>query len=121
MTAPPAPTAPDRRRNRRVALIAATLFASMIGLAYASVPLYRAFCQATGFAGTPQRAEQAPAKAGNGTVTVRFDSNVSSNLPWSFTPEQLEQTVKIGEQTMAYYRVTNTSKRETTGSAVFNV
>ena len=123
MTVPPRsiPLTPDPRRNRRVALVAAGVAVAMVGLAYASVPLYRAFCQATGFGGTTQRAEQAPAKAGDRTVTVRFDSNVSSNLPWSFTPEQLEQTVKIGEQTMAFFRATNTSGRETTGTAVFNV
>ena len=114
---PPPPVIPDPRRNRRVAMISGGVVVAMVGLAYASVPLYRAFCQATGFAGTTQRAEQAPAKAGDRTVTVRFDSNVSSNLSWSFTPEQLEQTVKIGEQTMAFFRATNTSNRETTGTA----
>ena len=54
-------------------------------------------------------------------MTVRFDSNISANLPWSFAPAQLEQDVKLGEQAMAYYRVTNSSKRDTTGTAVFNV
>jgi cytochrome c oxidase assembly protein subunit 11 len=115
------PVVPDPRRNRRVAMMAAGFVVAMVGLAYASVPIYRLFCQATGFGGTTQRAEQAPARPGDQMVTVRFDSNISSGLPWSFTPIQLEQKVKLGEQTMAYYRVTNTSKRETTGTAVFNV
>jgi cytochrome c oxidase assembly protein subunit 11 len=123
MTAPsnPPPVIPDPRRNRRVALMSLGVFAAMVGLTYASVPLYRLFCQATGYGGTTQRAAVAPEKKGERTVTVRFDSNISSNLPWSFTPVQLEQTVKLGEQTLAYYRVTNPSDRETVGTAVFNV
>jgi cytochrome c oxidase assembly protein subunit 11 len=117
----PPPVMPNPRRNRRVALISLGVFAAMIGLTYASVPLYRLFCQATGFGGTTQRVAAAPGRKSERTVTVRFDSNTSSNLPWSFTPAQLEQTVKLGEQSMAFYRVTNSSDRETAGTAVFNV
>jgi cytochrome c oxidase assembly protein subunit 11 len=112
---------PNPRRNASVALVSAGIVVAMVGLSYASVPLYRLFCQATGFGGTTQRAAQAPEKPSERTVTVRFDSNISSGLPWSFTPVQLEQSVKLGEQAMAFYRVTNTSGRETTGTAVFNV
>src|SRR6476646_3146950 len=112
---------PDLRRNRSVALMSGVVAVAMVGLSYASVPLYRMFCQATGFGGTTQRAEQAPAKSSERMITVRFDSNISSGLPWTFAPAQLEQTVKLGEQTMAFYRVTNTTDRETTGTAVFNV
>jgi cytochrome c oxidase assembly protein subunit 11 len=112
---------PDPRRNRWVATLSAGVVVAMVGLSYASVPLYRLFCQATGFAGTTQRAERALARTSEHTITVRFDSNTSSGLPWSFAPLQLEQTVKLGEQAMAYFRVTNTSDRETSGTAVFNV
>jgi cytochrome c oxidase assembly protein subunit 11 len=112
---------PDSRRNRWVAMLSAGVVVAMVGLSYASVPLYRLFCQATGFAGTTQRAEQAPPRTSDRAIAVRFDANISSSLPWSFTPLQLEQTVKLGEQAMAYYRVTNTSDRETSGTAVFNV
>jgi len=115
------PVIPNAVRNRRVAVLSAGLIAVMVGLAYASVPLYQLFCQATGFGGTTQRADHSPAKSVDRMVTVRFDSNISSNLPWSFAPVQLEQSVKLGEQAMAYYRITNASDRATTGSAVFNV
>jgi cytochrome c oxidase assembly protein subunit 11 len=114
-------SAPNRLRNRIVAASALSVVIAMVGLAYASVPLYRLFCQATGFGGTTQRAEEAPGAKSDRSITVRFDSNISSNLPWTFTPVQQEQTVKLGEQAMAFYRVTNTSARETTGTAVFNV
>ena len=109
------------RKNRRVAYTAAGVAVAMVGLAYASVPLYRMFCQATGFGGTTQRAEAAPQKATEKTVSVRFDANISGALDWAFHPEQTSLTVKLGEQTMAYYKARNISNRTLTGSAVFNV
>ena len=108
-------------RNFRVAAIAGSLAFAMLGLAYASVPLYRLFCQATGFNGTTQRAEAAPQKTLDNTVSVRFDANTSANLGWSFHAVQTAMTVKIGEQAIAYYRAVNTSAQPLTGTAVFNV
>ena len=108
-------------RNRRVAAITAGVALSMLGLAYASVPLYRLFCQTTGFGGTTQRAETAPAKSSGNVISVRFDANTSGNLDWSFHPAQAVMNVKIGEQSMAHYRAVNTSGKTLTGSAVFNV
>jgi cytochrome c oxidase assembly protein subunit 11 len=93
----------------------------MVGLSYAAVPLYRLFCQVTGFGGTTQRADAAPARATDSNVSVRFDANTSGNLAWSFHAVQTSMTVKVGEQTMAYYRATNVSDQPVTGSAVFNV
>ncbi len=95
--------------------------ALMLGLAYASVPLYRLFCQTTGFGGTTQRAEKAPDNTSEQTVTVRFDANSASSLAWTFHAEQTAMTVKFGEQAMALYRATNVSNQTLTGSAVFNV
>ncbi len=112
---------PNPQKNRRVAGIAISGFVAMVGLAYASVPLYRAFCQATGFGGTTQRAEKAPATATDTFITVRFDANTASTLGWKFQPAQSTMKVKIGEQNMAHYTATNLTSRETTGSAVFNV
>ena len=109
------------RKNQRVAGLAAAVALGMLGLAYASVPLYRLFCQTTGFGGTTQRAEQAPGQSGNATIAVRFDANTSGSLGWNFQAVQTRMTVKIGEQAMAHYRATNTSGRLLTGSAVFNV
>lgn len=108
-------------RNNRVATAAATVVVAMLGLSYASVPLYRLFCQVTGFGGTPQRAAAAPGTVAGKTIKVRFDANTASSLGWEFHAGQLEMTVNIGEQTLAVYRATNTSARTATGTASFNV
>jgi len=104
-----------------VALVCTVIVAGMVGLSFAAVPLYRLYCQVTGYAGTTQRAEAASDKVLDRTLTVRFDSNVASDLPWIFEPEQRRLEVKIGENTLAFYKATNTSDHAVTGSAVFNV
>ena len=113
--------APDHAKNRRVALLSGAVAVSMVGLAFASVPLYRVFCQVTGFGGTIQRAEKAPDQATAQTMSVRFDANTSPKLQWAFHPVQTTMTVVVGEQAMAHYRATNHSGQTMTGSAVFNV
>lgn len=115
---------PAQKNHLRVALIAACVAVGMGGLAYASVPLYRMFCQVTGFDGTTQRATAAPTadalKAVHGrTIKVRFDGNVRG-LPWQFTPAK-GVDVKIGEQNIIFYKAVNSSSAATTGSATFNV
>jgi cytochrome c oxidase assembly protein subunit 11 len=107
-------------RNTRTAMMAALLGLAMLALAFASVPLYRLFCQVTGFGGTPLRAESAPGAA-VGQVGVRFDANINAGLPWRFAP--VEKTIRIvpGERMQASYRATNLVARPTTGTAVFNV
>jgi cytochrome c oxidase assembly protein subunit 11 len=112
---------PNPKKNRRVAFAVLSVFAGMVGLAYASVPLYRAFCQATGFGGTTQRADAAPNAATDKYVIVRFDANTAGSLGWKFQPVQSVMKVKIGEQNMAHYSATNLTDKETTGSAIFNV
>jgi len=107
-------------RNRRLAAICSLAFVGMVGAAYASVPLYKAFCQLTGFDGTPRRAEAAPKTALDKTLLIRFDTNIH-DLPWTFTSEQTSQTVKIGETGLAYFKVTNNAKTPVTGHAVYNV
>lgn len=104
----------------RTALVCAAVVLGMTGAAFAAVPLYRAFCQVTGFDGATRRADAASTAVLDQTVTVRFDANVR-NLPWSFRPEQVAQTIKIGETGMAFYKATNTGDRPVTGTAVFNV
>ncbi len=108
-------------KNRRVALMAGALVASMVGLAYASVPLYALFCQVTGYGGTTQRAEAAPSQITDTKITVRFDANIAPSLNWTFNPVQQSEIVKIGEQTLAHYEALNLSKETLTGTAVFNV
>jgi cytochrome c oxidase assembly protein subunit 11 len=109
------------RRNTRTAALAALLVLAMVGLAYASVPLYRLFCQATGFDGTTQRAVAAPGPVAGKQVWVRFDGNVSNTLPWRFGPEKTREIVTIGEREMAFFTAKNLSAREITGTASFNV
>jgi len=108
--------------NRTTALWAAGFAVAMAGLAYASVPLYRAFCATTGFAGTTGRAEAAPTAPVVGqSVKVRFDGNTSPGMPWLFKPVSVETTVPIGGRRMAFFRATNISGAVTTGRATFNV
>jgi cytochrome c oxidase assembly protein subunit 11 len=113
------------RRNRFAAYVCAAFVAAMVGASFAAVPLYRMFCQVTGFGGTTQVSEAAPtdvpADAKDRMVTVRFDGNVNSQLPWKFEPAQREVTVKVGEQTLAFYRAKNLSSQTITGQAAFNV
>jgi cytochrome c oxidase assembly protein subunit 11 len=110
----------DAARRARTALICLGVAVGMGGLAFASVPLYRVFCEVTGFDGTVRRADAAPAAALDRTVQVRFDGNVRG-LAWDFRPEQVTQTVKVGATTMALFKATNTSDRPVTGTSNFNV
>ena len=110
----------DSRKNGRTAMIMALIVAAMIGLAFASVPLYRMFCELTGFAGTPQRADKAPGAVA-GQIGVRFDANVHPGLPWRFEPKQTTVRVAPGARTTIYYVAQNLSARPITGQAVFNV
>lgn len=123
-------TAPDlQRNNARVGIYAALFALAMLGMGYAAVPLYEMFCQVTGFGGTTQRAtegealaaQQAGAKVAGATVSVRFDANVDADMPWTFKPEQVTQTVKLGQRQMAFYYAKNNSDRPVTGTASFNV
>ena len=115
-----APAASLDTRNRRVALLAALFVAAMVGLAFASVPLYRLFCETTGFDGTTGRARQAPGAVA-GQIGVRFDANVDPKLAWRFEPEQERVSVKPGAKTQIFYNATNLTARTITGQAVFNV
>jgi cytochrome c oxidase assembly protein subunit 11 len=117
------PTVSDPRthaRNTRIALICGAIFVAMVGVAFAFVPIYRTFCQATGFNGTVRRATTAPTTVAAGTVIVAFDTNVRG-LPWRFTPNVASQTIRPGATNLAFFKVTNTSDKPLTGRAVYNV
>jgi cytochrome c oxidase assembly protein subunit 11 len=109
------------RRHRKVGTIAAGGAVFMLCLAFAAVPLYRIFCQMTGYAGTTQRATKASDTVLERTVTVRFDATVAPNLAWTFEPVQRELAVKFGETSLAFYRATNNSDKPVVGTASFNV
>lgn len=110
-----------QKRNGRTALVLVTVFAAMIGLTAASVPLYRLFCQVTGFGGTTQRADALPVEAGTETVTIRFNADSMRQLGWSFQPVERQVVVHVGEPMLAFYRAHNLTARETIGTATFNV
>jgi cytochrome c oxidase assembly protein subunit 11 len=109
-------------RNRTVVASCVAVVIGMAGLSYAAVPLYDLFCRATGYGGTPQRADAAPGMVvGERTITVRFDTNIDHALPWSFQPEQRSVDVKIGENRLVFFRAVNNSDRPVVGHATFNV
>jgi cytochrome c oxidase assembly protein subunit 11 len=112
---------PQRRRELMVAAACAVFAATMIGAAYAAVPLYNWFCRTTGFAGTPQVASVAPSHVLDRKLKIRFDANVAGGLPWRFEPEQNVIDVRIGEVVTVNYKVVNESARPTVGIASYNV
>lgn len=92
----------------------------MTGAAFAAVPLYKAFCQATGWGGSIPRASAAPGQALDQTLTVNFDTNVRG-MPWTFEALQRRQTVKVGGTNIAFFKVVNNSDQPVTGRAAYNV
>jgi cytochrome c oxidase assembly protein subunit 11 len=108
-------------RNARLAWTMVLVVAGMLGAAYAAVPLYQAFCRATGFAGTPLIAQSDDHPVIARSVDVRFDTNTDPDLPWRFEPEQRDVTVHLGEQKLVYFKATNVSQRPIVGTAVYNV
>ena len=109
------------RKNLKVIVTCIIGLAIMFGLVAYSPQLYRAFCGATGYGGTTQRAYTDPTTTSNRTVTVAFDSNVAPDLPWRFEPEQRSVTVHLGEQTLVFFSAENLSNAPTVGHATFNV
>ena len=109
------------RRHRRLALTLCLVAGGMLGAAYAAVPIYRLVCQVTGFGGTTQRADAAPAKASDRTIIVRFDANVANGLDWSFKPELTSVSVRLGENKLAFFKATNPDAEPVAGTATFNV
>jgi cytochrome c oxidase assembly protein subunit 11 len=112
---------PGGARNATVALVLGGLVLGMVGLAFAAVPLYRLFCQVTGFGGTTQVAESPPAEVGARSIKVRFNADVNRDLPWRFWPEQREVTLRVGEPGLVFYGARNLAARAVTGTATFNV
>ncbi len=107
--------------NARLAWRLVAVVGGMLGLAYAAVPLYEAFCKATGFNGTPLVAQEGERPIVARTVQVRFDSNVDPNLSWRFEPLQREVKVQLGEEKLVHFRATNVSQRPIVGTATYNV
>ncbi len=111
----------NRNRNRLTALVAAGVVVGMVGMAYAAVPLYRIFCQVTGFGGTTQVATAAPAEVGERVITVRFNADTARGLHWHFQPQQRAITLQVGEEALAFYEAANDSEQRIVGTSTFNV
>jgi cytochrome c oxidase assembly protein subunit 11 len=115
------PTVTSRNKGKgRTALISAAVVFAMTGAAFAAVPLYKRFCQATGFDGTVRQAKAKPTTILDKTILIRFDANVRG-VPWDFAPDQTSQTVRIGQTGLAFFHVTNHSDKPVTGHAAYNV
>ncbi len=111
-------------RNLKTALMAGALAVSMVGLGFAAVPLYRIFCETTGFGGTTMRVDEAQAATiqdSGQPITIRFDANHRGDLPWEFRPERTTDVVSVGARDMAIFIAKNESSEPVTGTATFNV
>ena len=98
-------------QNKRTAVLLAGVAALMVGLTYASVPLYRLFCQVTGFGGTTQVAEAKAVSVLDRQITVRFSANTHRDMPWQFRPQQDKQALKLGQQSLAFFEAFNPTNR----------
>ncbi|MFZ1743103.1 MAG: cytochrome c oxidase assembly protein [Pontixanthobacter sp.] len=117
------------QKNHKTAFYAFLGALAMLGMGFAAVPLYNLFCRVTGFAGTTQRASETDAeiaeRIANSSaakqISIRFDASIASDMPWSFRPEQVTDTVRIGQRDMAFFIARNDSDVPITGTATFNV
>ena len=107
--------------NQKTRLILIVVAFAMLGLGFASKPLYDTFCKVTGFGGTPRIADASTSQILDRVITVSFDANVAGGLPWDFAPVDKSLDVKVGQSALAYYRVKNVSNVPLVGTATFNV
>ncbi len=111
------------QRNSRLGAGLVVIVFGMIGLSFASVPLYRAFCAVTGYGGTPQIGAEAGIAPGATarSITVAFNADTNPNLPWHFVPEVHSVTLKLGDQQLAFFDAKNLGATAITGVALYNV
>jgi cytochrome c oxidase assembly protein subunit 11 len=110
-----------RRRNGATVLLLVSVVAGMVGMSFASVPLYRLFCSATGFGGTTQRAGAAPPRIAVGLISVRFEAQIAPALDWEFRPLKDEISVHPGAQNQVFFRAINRTAESVTARAIYNV
>lgn len=110
-----------QRSNTKTAAAFGGVVVFMVGLSFAAIPLYEAFCKVTGFGGTPLQSDTASSRVLDETISVRFDANTDPKLPWTFKPVQTEMTLPIGETGLAFYTATNNSDVPVAGTSTFNV
>ena len=110
----------QKRKQKTLLLVMSVVF-FMGALSYASVPLYKLFCQVTGYGGTTQVVENTSDKVLDRSIIVRFDANVNPALDWKFLPTQRSLELSLGENALAFYRAENTGSTPVVGTATFNV
>lgn len=109
------------KKRNHLGILLAFLAVAMMAFSFACVPLYRMFCQVTGFGGTTQKVVVPSTKVTNRIITVRFNADVYKNLPWRFEPKQVQMKVRVGENAMAYYESENFASEPIVGMATYNV
>src|ERR1700744_2488573 len=109
------------RRNTILASVVVATMIGMVGLSFAAIPLYRLFCAATGYGGTPNTGLAAAPGSNGQTISVRVDAGTNAGLPWLFAPDQLEVSLNLGDEQVAFYHAINQSSRAGTGMALYNV
>jgi cytochrome c oxidase assembly protein subunit 11 len=109
------------RRNSFLAGVLFVVMIGMVGVSFAAIPLYRLFCAATGYGGTPNIGSAAAPGSNGETIRVRFNADINPDLPWTFAPDQLEVSLKLGDEQVAFYHAANKSSRPVTGMALYNV
>nr|WP_294548392.1 cytochrome c oxidase assembly protein [uncultured Rhodopila sp.] len=109
------------RRNIIAGWVLAAVIAGMVGMSFAAIPLYRLFCAATGYDGTPKIGLAAAPGASGQTIRVRFNADTNPALPWTFAPDQLDVKLKLGDEQVAFYHAVNQSAEPVTGMALYNV
>ncbi|HEY1410568.1 MAG TPA: cytochrome c oxidase assembly protein [Rhodopila sp.] len=110
-----------KRRNAIVGSVVVAAIIGMVGMSFAAIPLYRLFCSVTGYAGTPSIGLAAAPGSSGQTIRVRFNADTNPGLPWTFAPDQLQVSLNLGDEQVAFYHATNKSSRSVSGMALYNV
>ena len=109
------------RRNTLLATAVALVMAGMVGMSFAAIPLYRLFCAATGYGGTPSIGLAVAPGASGQTIRVRFNADTNPGLPWTFAPDQVEISLNLGDEQVAFYHAANQATQPVAGMALYNV
>lgn len=108
-------------KNKKMALNLSAIAAGMLMLSYASVPLYRLFCDLTGYGGTTRKSVAAPKTVSDRVINIEFNADIDPQLNWKFSPGEVSHKVKIGERALTYFVAHNQADYSVTGRAVYNV
>ncbi len=109
------------KKNSHIAISLICLVCSMLLLTFASAPIYSLFCKATGFAGTPAKAQVFYSEHGQKRIKIKFDANVDKKLEWRFKPKNKEITLKTGENALVFYESENLANKDIIGTSIYNI